>query len=189
LLPNEWVAKQLGPDYGTDYLVEVFKDKMSTGNTFFVQLKGSERKQKQDGFALSIEVNHLKYWQTFTSPVLLVAINIQNSKCWGIWANSILDSHQIKKGQKSVSLTFTKQHIIDKEFFQSLQDVIKKDLVSKTNITAICDMAFSETVHVKILQGLNFFMAIKSPLTIISCPRIFKLFINSKRKGIGCCSR
>lgn len=183
LLPNEWVAKQLGPDYGTDYLVEVFKNNTSTGNTFFVQLKGSETQHKRDVFALSIEVSHLLYWQSLTSPVLLVVINTRNAKTYGIWANSILDNYRVKKGQKSISLTFTAKHSIDKEFFQFLGETFSKELATKTNITGICDSSFSETVHVKILQWLEFLYQDKIVVNHPNLPSNIQITYQFKEKS------
>jgi len=39
LAPPEWVTREINPDYGVDYLIEIFKDNASTGKNFFVQLK------------------------------------------------------------------------------------------------------------------------------------------------------
>ena len=57
LVPVEWVAREVKPDYGVDYLVEVFKNGESTGKTFFVCEAG---KQIHDTIEDSIASNESK---------------------------------------------------------------------------------------------------------------------------------
>ena len=44
LIPSEWVLRKLHPDYGIDYLVEIFEQTRATGGHFFIQLKGTDKK-------------------------------------------------------------------------------------------------------------------------------------------------
>ncbi len=42
IIPDEWVYRELTPDYGIDYQVEIFNNEEATGKSFFVQLKGTD---------------------------------------------------------------------------------------------------------------------------------------------------
>ena len=46
--PLGWTVTKIDPDYGIDFEIEVFDDAESTGASFKVQLKSSEKTQYQN---------------------------------------------------------------------------------------------------------------------------------------------
>ncbi|MBK9592391.1 MAG: DUF4365 domain-containing protein [Crocinitomicaceae bacterium] len=56
MVPDEWNVVELHPDYGKDYMVEIFENEISTGKIFYVQLKGSDQKIKDNAFHLQMQV-------------------------------------------------------------------------------------------------------------------------------------
>ena len=69
-LPDEWVTRSLTPDYGIDYLVEIFKDKNSTGKFFYVQLKGTEKEISSDQVEIKLKISDLEYYRTLPLPII-----------------------------------------------------------------------------------------------------------------------
>ena len=86
LVPVEWVAREVKPDYGVDYLVEVFKNGESTGKTFFVQLKGSDQDIEKDTFKKQFEVENLHYYNSLALPVLIILVSVNSQPLKSIQA-------------------------------------------------------------------------------------------------------
>jgi len=57
LVPHHWVHRSLSPDYGLDYLIEIFKNSEATGQFFYVQLKGIEQKLSGNKIKISLSVS------------------------------------------------------------------------------------------------------------------------------------
>src|SRR5690606_32931398 len=104
IVPAEWVCREIKPDYGVDYLVEIFDDNISTGKTFFVQLKGSTQEIEDDKFEKQLTTDNLKYYNSLALPVLIICVSVTTAQIWGIWANKLIEQKSIKEDQKTISL-------------------------------------------------------------------------------------
>jgi tetratricopeptide (TPR) repeat protein len=120
IVPVEWVCRELKPDYGVDYLIEIFENNKSTGKTFFVQLKGSSQKIVNDTFEKQFTVNNLDYYKSLSLPVLIVCVSVNTKQIWAIWANNFLDSKKIKDKQKNISISLGKKYLIDEDLLTRL---------------------------------------------------------------------
>ena len=120
IVPIDWVCRDIKPDYGIDFLVEIFEGGESTGKTFFVQLKGSTQAVNNNTFEKQFTVDNLKYYNLLTLPVLIVCVSIHTQQVWGIWSNNLLDSKKIKDNQKTLTLSLDEKFIINEIFFQNI---------------------------------------------------------------------
>ncbi|MCG7855487.1 DUF4365 domain-containing protein [Flavihumibacter sediminis] len=125
LIPVEWVIRKIEPDYGIDYLIEVFKLGQSTGITFFVQLKGSEQEIKNSTFEKQFGVDNLKYYASLALPVLLVCVSTITKQVWGIWANKLIKSLYPKTEQETVKLNLGSENLIKAEYFTNIETELK----------------------------------------------------------------
>jgi len=125
LIPVEWVIREIKPDYGIDYLIEVFKSGQSTGITFFVQLKGSEQEITNDTFEKQFGVDNLKYYASLALPVLIVCVSTTTKQTWGIWANKLIKSLNLKPEQETVKLNLGTENLIKAEYFNQIEAELK----------------------------------------------------------------
>jgi tetratricopeptide (TPR) repeat protein len=102
LLPNEWVYRQLSHDYGIDGEVEVFQGGESTGVTFKVQLKGSER---EDNLVVRLSHEKAAYYTSLTEPILIVLHHIESGRTYARWFQSFSPASDLKS-ETSIGLRF-----------------------------------------------------------------------------------
>jgi hypothetical protein len=72
LLPEGWVANEFAKDYGKDIQVEIFRNGNATGNMFITQLKATDATIKNDLITVTMKKDHLNYFSSITTTVLLV---------------------------------------------------------------------------------------------------------------------
>lgn len=79
------VVRPVPDDYGIDREVELFEDGSTTGLTFKVQLKSTDK----SGTKLRVSRDHLNYWRSLDVPVLLVSFESKSSLLRTRWVHSI----------------------------------------------------------------------------------------------------
>lgn len=160
IVPIDWVCRDIKPDYGIDFLVEIFEGGESTGKTFFVQLKGSTQAISNNTFEKQFTIDNLKYYNSLTLPVLIVCVSVNTQQVWGIWSNNLLDSKKIKDDQKTLTLSLDEKFIIDEIFFQNISSKLdtlnnvgilintndEKGKLLNNNILSWIDEFYSDTV-------------------------------------------
>lgn len=114
IIPDEWIVRPLTPDYGIDFLVEVFKDNKATGNFFYIQLKGSDQNVNKSKIKVPIKQSTLQYFSTLPLPILFLVYTLKDKKFRGLWINEYLKIVRSKENQKTISLTLSDQHLIDR---------------------------------------------------------------------------
>lgn len=87
-LPAEWVVRGVDDDYGIDREVEIFEGERTTGLTFKVQLKASDRVARS-GPSRRIDVERLKYWNSLDVPVMIAYLVVETGQLFGRWAHTI----------------------------------------------------------------------------------------------------
>ncbi|MDB6024827.1 MAG: hypothetical protein JWM68_1050 [Verrucomicrobiales bacterium] len=85
-LPAKWIVRELAPDFGVDYLVEVVESGELTGLQVGVQLKGWQpKKNHQSPPKYPLKTKHLAYYtDKCLYPVLLVLVDLVRNKVY--WA-------------------------------------------------------------------------------------------------------
>ncbi|SFB74322.1 protein of unknown function [Flexibacter flexilis DSM 6793] len=158
LIPDTWVARELGADYGLDYLVEIFKSNNSTGQLFFVQLKGTDSEIINDTISYQLSLDNIEYWNTITLPVLLIFFSSQSKKFWGVWTNEIKENIVLKKEkQKKYTISLTSKNLISANFFVELESAFTNDLPSKINIAYQSCNPKTKLLHKCLVKYLKYF--------------------------------
>jgi tetratricopeptide (TPR) repeat protein len=84
-LPDAWLARRQSPDYGVDYIVEIFYGGEATGEIFGVQLKATGTRLTRP--AVPIEVSKREYWASLDFPVMVVLWSATSDSLWWEWAH------------------------------------------------------------------------------------------------------
>jgi len=160
IIPDHWVLRELAPDYGLDFMVEIFKEEYSTGNIFYLQLKGSDQTIEDNVISYQLKKEHIEYYNSIPSPVLFVLFSTTTNQFWGIWSNQLKDI-LIEEGseQKTYKLNLDKGHIIDKSFFTDLENTFSIDLPKKVNISINSEGDNGTLFHQQILKWIQFYYA------------------------------
>ena len=92
---HEWVTSDISPDLGEDILVRIYRDEVSTGLSFYVQLKSVDdiRKHtlKSGKISYSFEVKDLEHWESQATTVILAVWDVQQKRGWWIWNNDAIE--------------------------------------------------------------------------------------------------
>ena len=173
IVPVEWVSREIKPDYGVDYLVEVFKNNESTGKTFFVQLKGSTQEIKDDTFEKQITIDNLKYYNSLALPVIIVCVSVTTEQIWGIWANKLIEQSSIGASQKTVSLSLGKDYLIDEFSFALFASQL--EVLNKLGIFTVTDSDLTQNFNAHILRWIENFYPKTVSVNFNNLPKHLKL--------------
>ncbi len=160
IIPDHWVLRELAPDYGLDFMVEIFKEENSTGNIFYLQLKGSDQTIEDNVISYQLKKEHIEYYNSIPSPVLFVLYSTKTNQFWGLWSNQLKDV-LIEEGseQKTFKLNLDKGHLIDKAFFIELEKTFSIDLPKKVNISINSEGDNGTLFHQQVLKWIQFYYA------------------------------
>ncbi|MBL7086613.1 MAG: DUF4365 domain-containing protein [Candidatus Cloacimonetes bacterium] len=111
-LPDNWVEREQGSDYGIDYEIEIFEKKETTGLIFKVQLKGTTNLkiiERGTIISFSIPVKNLKYYiEEINIPVVLIICDVINKNIYWVEIQSnlnILESYKnIRNNQNNLTI-------------------------------------------------------------------------------------
>lgn len=158
IIPDHWVLRELAPDYGLDFMVEIFKEENSTGNIFYLQLKGSDQTIEDNVISYQLKKEHIEYYNSIPSPVLFVLYSTQKNQFWGLWSNQLKDV-LIEEGseQKTFKLNLDAGHIIEKGFFIDLESSFSIDLPKKVNISIDSEGDNGTLFHQQVLKWIQFY--------------------------------
>lgn len=120
-LPEAWVYRIKGQDYGIDVEVEIFDDDgRATGLIFLAQVKGT----KNIGLArkVPISVDRLHYKASFETPSIIVRCCTRTKAIFWIWTEEALT--QISGKGKSKSIKFSRQW--DENSAETIRDVVAR---------------------------------------------------------------
>jgi len=89
LTTHGWVMDRIGRDLGEDFLVRIYDDGVSTGLSFYVQLKSTKKLRvntaSQNKISFRLKVKDLEHWSYSTTPLFLIIWDV--GKHSGYWAN------------------------------------------------------------------------------------------------------
>lgn len=157
LVPDEWVCRPLSPDYGIDYVIEIFKNGLSTGKSFNVQLKGTDQKTIDDKVRVKVKVATLEYFGKQPLPTMFVVYSTKTERFWAIWINNLLKTRKIAENQKTMQISLNKSHIIEGSFFKELADTFCLTIPKKINITASSNHEIGDKYHTILKRWLKHF--------------------------------
>jgi hypothetical protein len=94
LAAHEFVTGDISPDLGEDFLVRIYEKGVSTGLSFYVQLKSIDSIEKhilQSGnISYPFEVKDLEHLAAQVVTVLLVVWDVKQNQGWWIWINDAI---------------------------------------------------------------------------------------------------
>lgn len=138
-----WNAMQPAKDLGEDYLVQIYDDGVSSGLSFYVQLKSTRDsdalKSQGDPTALryALEVKDVEHWEVQSPPVVLFVWDVEKHE--GYWATipQIVDALD-KEGtewrkQKTVTVRVPVEHGTDDEGMRRLRWAIAEIMLPLFN--------------------------------------------------------
>lgn len=158
IIPDQWVTRELSPDYGLDFMIEIFKGESSTGGIFYLQLKGSDQVIENSTISYQLKKEHIEYYSSIPSPVLFVLYSTATKQFWGLWSNKLKDV-LIEDGveQKTYKLNLDKGHLIDKAFFIELETTFSLEIPKKINIICNSTTEKGSLYHQQLLKWIQFY--------------------------------
>jgi len=101
IIPNEWVYREIKPDYGLDIQIELFdkETQKGTGIQFYVQLKAKE-KIEGDCYSLRLPIEHIEYYRSLNLPVMIVVYEKHTEEFYYRWFWEY-DLYYAGKGKKT----------------------------------------------------------------------------------------
>jgi hypothetical protein len=111
---NEWVTDDISPDLGEDILVRVYKDGVSTGLSFYTQLKSVDDIEKfitkNRKISYPFEVKDLEHWDAQAVTVILVVWDVGKRQGWWIGISDaiqyLLNNNPEWKNKETVTFIF-----------------------------------------------------------------------------------
>jgi len=99
-LPARWIVRDEIPDYLVDCSVEIVNDSgRLSGRRFFVQLKATDGKTKNEQVGVRIAKSAIPYWKTLNGPVLLAAYHSPSRSMRFAWAHSLDPYFAVSRGK------------------------------------------------------------------------------------------
>jgi tetratricopeptide (TPR) repeat protein len=122
IIPEKWVVRDKGKDYGIDCEVEIFDDLGNpTGFIFYVQLKATESKVSYNVKNVTFEISKISQFQSYNIPVLIVRYSHLESKLYYTWANDI--TSQIRN-EKKITVKFTDNRVLNGVNIENIHDYL-----------------------------------------------------------------
>ena len=87
-LPSAWVPRRQEPDYGIDFIVEIFEDGRSTGLSFNAQLKGTDEDLKAALGSLRLGRDKVEDYSSLDLPTLIVRYHAPSGQLFARWFHS-----------------------------------------------------------------------------------------------------
>jgi hypothetical protein len=86
---HEWITGDISPDMGEDILVRIYEDGVSTGLSFYVQLKSvatiEDHLLKLGDISYPFKVKDLEHWEAQTVAVVLGVWDVEQQQGWWLW--------------------------------------------------------------------------------------------------------
>jgi len=105
-IPHHWVLRKPQPDYGIDGEIEIFDESgSSTGLLFFVQLKGTDIKEKSKALSCRLPLETIRYYKSLPLATLLIRYHSPSGSLYFRWSGTI-DPYYTRKGSKTIKVDF-----------------------------------------------------------------------------------
>ncbi|RIK80608.1 MAG: hypothetical protein DCC68_10705 [Planctomycetota bacterium] len=148
-LPTTWVCNSVQRDYGKDYVVEIGDaDGALSGDSFYVQLKGSTRlKASRDGshLAYPLKTKHAIYYldKLKDLPIFLVLVDTKSRCAWWLFIQEALRHDQTWRSRKTVTLYVPLQNTLSWSNFEQFRKAI---LSAKRFLRAAHPLSITEAI-------------------------------------------
>lgn len=178
IVPVEWVFREIKPDYGVDYLVEIFENNLSTGKTFFVQLKGATQEIKNNVFEKQFTTDNLDYYNSLALPVMIICVSVTTEQIWGIWANKLIEQNVLKDNQKTVTISLNKDYLLNESTFSHIAS--QTEIVKKLGLFTETDSSLTQSFNQHILKWIENFYSKSVSVKFNNLPKNLSLKYTSE---------
>ena len=117
-LPEEWVLREKGGDYGVDLEVELFDGDNSTGNIFYIQSKGSTTKKS----SVNIKLSTVHYLKSFQIPSYIFYVDVNDYIVY-VKSVNLLDISDKQAKQKTMKITFSESDILNVRSIRKIENM------------------------------------------------------------------
>ena len=129
---HEFVTADISPDLGEDVLVRIYDKGISTGLSFYVQLKSVDEFKKyllkSGDISYPFEVKDLEHWAISVIPVFLVIWDVKHSKGWWIWINDAItylqENNPNWEKNKTANVHLSSKNQIDESGLSNIRHLI-----------------------------------------------------------------
>lgn len=97
--------RQVDGDYGVDREVEIFLEGRTTGLTFKVQLKASDRVSRS-GPSCRVTTDQVVYWKSLDVPVLIVYWVVESQSLYGRWVHTLGREPSRNPGAETMTVSY-----------------------------------------------------------------------------------
>lgn len=109
-LPARWIVRDVTPDYGVDFDVEIVADDGSlTGRQFLVQIKATDSLNGPEPHCIRLSSETLDYYRARDLPVLLVLYHAPSSRLSVRWVFDVTELRPEERGSTR-SICFDESH-------------------------------------------------------------------------------
>lgn len=130
-IPAEWLCRWQPLDYGIDCTVEVANPEEGvTGETFAVQVKATDDEAPR---SVRLETDHLRYYEMYPLPVLVVVYSSLGEEVYGRWVHEIIGSMSPDRrrqvyGQNTLTINYEHDHRLVRDEADDLRTDLQEEL-------------------------------------------------------------
>jgi hypothetical protein len=164
-----WLARSQDHDFGVDLEAELSEDindhQELTGKLIKIQVKTKETCIVRSNFILiSIKKSYLNYVYQFHLPVILVVVDIKNTKIWYLWLQDWIlrneNNSEFKNNAKSVTLRIPVTQFLQVGLEEELKQIAREErpttmVVALRHFISIVDVTRNSRVMNGILDLLT----------------------------------
>lgn len=117
-----WEFREQGSDFGIDAHIEMIDAGEVTGKLIGVQIKSGPsffKKQEEDGFIFSEDLDKLDYWTRYSLPVIVVLYNPESKVAY--WAH--VDREKIETTGERWKLVVPRQNVLNAQSARALRQL------------------------------------------------------------------
>lgn len=116
VIPNNWLFRDISPDYGIDGIVEVFEENgNASGGIFLIQLKATDEEKIERALHVVLKTDSGKYYANILLPVLIVLFH---SKSNNIFARFFDKKMKIPNNQKTFTFILSEKDLWDNNLIE-----------------------------------------------------------------------
>lgn len=125
ILPNGWIWREnTQDDYGIDGEIEIVENGAVSGKKVYVQLKSVAEDTKGNHRKESMAISTLNYFNSQNYPVIIVKYVEKEKSFFGKYYNTI--DYDCNSKQKTKTIEFKNSELVDRVFFENLQNYFIK---------------------------------------------------------------
>lgn len=148
IVENGWVVRDVSPDYGIDFEVEILKNGRVTGRRFSVQLKATDRTiLTETSPGIRLKSSTFNYLRGRPEPVMMILYSNEDRDCMWVWREQI--DAAMSPGQDRMTVHFPKDQRLSSIDWDSVQAHVDSFFLSEPSEAKFekIELVFDKTAH------------------------------------------